>query len=394
MMRVLHTLDYFMSVTENWIYPQITRVPGVESRVICGIADNLEAFPIDKRSLSVYPPPWNSAFGVPRLFNSVARRMGRGGVVLALKARMWRPLVLHAHFGRRGWESITLKKRLNIPLITSFYGYDAWLLPKSEPVWQERYKELFAAGDLFLVEGPAMRERLVELGCPADKVRLHRIGVDLSQLPFEAKDFSGGLKICMVGRFIEKKGLIDGLRACAQASSEGVNLSVTIIGDPLNGDAGGQRIKAELRALAERPELAGRVRFTGFLPVEQTRSLLAAHNVLLCPSKQTASGDAEGGSPVALTEAMALGLLCIGARHCDIPEVIMDAVTGYLCGEGDVAAMADILCSLGNDPGRLNRLTVAGRKHVEENFSLLTQLDRVRSLYTASLNGTNGHRES
>jgi colanic acid/amylovoran biosynthesis glycosyltransferase len=388
MISVLHMLDYFVDLTENWIYPQITQVPRVKGSVICKGVGNLEMFPIDKRRLSVYPPPWDSAFGVPRLFDAVARRIGYGDAFLALTTRQWRPLIVHAHFGIRGWDCLALKKRLAIPLVTSFYGYDAWLLPNVEPIWRERYKELFATGDVFLVEGPAMRARLMELGCPADKARVHRIGVNLSQLPFKAKDFSGDLKIAMVGRFVEKKGLLDGLRACSQASSLGVDLSVTIVGGPLSYDAAGQVIKDELHALAKRPELDGRVRFTGFLSLQETRSLLATQDVLLCPSKQAANGDAEGGSPVVLTEAMALGLLCIGTRHCDIPEVIIDARTGYLCHEGDVAAMADILCSLGNDPGKVRKLTNAGRKHVEENFSLRTQLDKAHTIYSSLLNGT------
>ncbi len=388
-MRVLHTVETFLDIAENWIYPQITRVPGVEGRVICNAVENLEAFPMDKKSLTVHPPPWDRAFGAPRFLNAVARRLGRGGEVLALKARMWRPRVLHAHFGPCGWGSLALKKRLDVPLITSFYGYDAWLLPAAEPVWRQRYEELFSFGEFFLVEGPAMRDRLVELGCPADKARIHRIGVDLSRLPFEARDFSGGLKIAMVGRFVEKKGLLDGLHACARASARGAKLSVTVIGDAVAGDAAGRRIKEELQRTAERPALAGRVRFTGFLPVEQTRSLLAAHNVLLCPSRQAANGDAEGGSPVVLTEVMALGLLCIGTRHCDIPEIILDDETGYLCNEGDVAAMADVLCALDHDPGKLATLAAAGRKHVERNFSLLTQLNRVHSIYSSLPHETN-----
>jgi colanic acid/amylovoran biosynthesis glycosyltransferase len=385
--RVLHTLDYFVSFTENWIYPQVTQVPSVEGSVICLVVENPELYPIDKRRLTVYPPPWNSAFGLPRLFDAFARRMGRGALVPALKVRQWRPLILHAHFGMRGWGSIGLKKRLGIPLVTSFYGYDAWLLPDSEPIWRERYKELFTIGDVFLVEGPAMQARLMELGCPADKVRVHRIGVDLSQLPFKTRDFSGDLRIAMVGRFVEKKGLPDGLRACARACSLGGNLSVTIVGDPLDNDVAGQRVKEELLALASSPELSGRVRLTGFLSLQETRSLLATQDVLLCPSRQAANGDAEGGSPVVLTEAMALGLLCIGTRHCDIPEVIKDAVTGYLCHEGDVAAMVDILCSLGSDPGKLKKLTYAGRKHIEENFSQQNQLNKVRTIYSSLLNG-------
>ena len=58
--------------------------------------------------------------------------------------------------------------------------------------------------------------------------------------------------------------------------------------------------------------------------------MISRHNVLICPSKHAPDGDAEGGLPFVITEAMALGLLCIGSRHCDIPEAVIDQVTGYL----------------------------------------------------------------
>src|SRR5262249_31069615 len=147
-------------------------------------------------------------------------------------------------------------------------------------------------------------------------------------LEFRAPFFSHGLKVAMVGRYTEKKGLPDGLRACALARRQGVEVDITVIGDAHASDADGQRIKAELHAIAKNSELKGCVRFAGFLALDKMRAALREHNVFLCPSKRAADGDAEGGSPVVLTEAMALGLLCIGTRHCDIPELIRDGDTG------------------------------------------------------------------
>ncbi|HVS81258.1 MAG TPA: glycosyltransferase [Pyrinomonadaceae bacterium] len=307
----------------------------------------------------------------------------RGYEYWQLKSKCWRSNVIHAHFGPRGWESVHLKESLKIPLITSFYGADAWMLPQSEPIWLERYRELFNVGDAFLVEGPAMRERLVQLGCPAAKVKIQRIGVDLSALTFVPKTFSQPLRIVMVGRFTEKKGLADGLQACIAARSRGVDLGVTIIGDTLQDDAAGMRIKRELAKLAQEPELFGRLEFTGFLPLEKTREIIRAHDVFLCPSRHAASGDAEGGSPVSLTEAMALGLICVGTRHCDIPEVIVHGQTGYLCAEGDVAGMAEIIYRLTQDPCDAMNFSAQGRKHVEERFSIETQLQRLSDGYSS-----------
>jgi hypothetical protein len=97
----------------------VTRVPEVETRVLCGTTKNLEMFPLPKRRLLLNPPPWNRALGIPRLFNTIGRRVGCGALK-RLGIRSWRPQMVHAHFGTRGWESIELTRRLGVPLVTSF----------------------------------------------------------------------------------------------------------------------------------------------------------------------------------------------------------------------------------------------------------------------------------
>lgn len=380
-MRVLHSVAAFIGLSENWIYPQIVQVPGTDSRVICSAVTHAEIFPIEKRRLIVSPPPWNAAFGIPRLLNGIGRRVGLGGFVPRTRIRRWGPQVIHAHFGMRGVECLALQRTLKVPLITSFYGYDAWRLPKSEPVWEKRYHELFTVGAAFLVEGPAMRDRLIHLGCSSEKIRIQRIGVNLSTIPFIPTTISSPLRIIMIGRLIEKKGMVDGLRACLEARSRGVDLEVTIIGDAEVGDTSAAPVKKQLLKLASEPQLAGHVEFTGFLSMAKTRDVIRAHHIFLCPSKHIASGDAEGGSPVALTEAMAAGLLCIGTRHCDIPEVIIDLKTGYLVDESDVAAIADILCAVANRHCPVDQLNRAGRAHIEENFALPKQMLNLRAAY-------------
>jgi colanic acid/amylovoran biosynthesis glycosyltransferase len=381
MIRVLHSMDTFLSLSENWIYPQIVGVRDVKARVICDHLRNLETFPLQRSRLIGSVPPWWHALGIPKFCDVLASRAGKRSSLVDFKIRCWRPDIIHAHFGSLGWNNLTRKRRMKIPLVTSFYGWDAWFLPKTRSFWQDRYRELFPVGEAFLVEGPAMRQRLIELGCAAEKVHIQRIGVDLASLPFEARDFTDNLRVVMLGRFIEKKGLIDGLRSCAEARTRGINLNVTIIGDASANDPAGLLIKKELHALAAGSKLAGHVRFTGFLPLKEVRTTLGAHDIFLCPSKHACDGDAEGGSPVALTEAMASGLLCIGTRHCDIPEVILDGRTGYLCAEGDVTGMADRLAALPSASNRLLELVEAGRRHVEEHFSLATQLEKLRGLY-------------
>jgi len=91
---------------------------------------------------------------------------------------------------------------------------------------------------------------------------------------------------------------------------------------------------------------------------------------------------------VALTQAMAAGLLCIGTRHCDIPEVVVHGKTGFLTDERDVAGLAEIL--LGAD-GKLRdhgAMTAEGRKHVEQTFDIRSQQARLAELYSGLVQGT------
>ncbi len=191
----------------------------------------------------------------------------------------------------------------------------------------------------------------------------------------------------MMARFIEKKGLTDGLRACAEAVRMGANLEVILIGDCSRGDAAGERIKAELIEIAKSYALRGRVTFEGFLKPREARVLLRKSDMFLCPSKHAADGDAEGGSPLALTEAMALGLLCIGTRHCDIPEVIRHEETGFLADSGDAAGLAALLVRAAAHPEASRVLCLEGRSHIETHFSTARQVIELERIYAQFTKG-------
>jgi colanic acid/amylovoran biosynthesis glycosyltransferase len=106
------------------------------------------------------------------------------GLLLAL--RRHRARLLHAHFGYTGWQALPLQRATGLPLVTSFYGEDASRLA-GEPAWRERYAELFARGARFLAEGPCMRQRLVALGCPPEKVVIQPIAIPVARYPFRER---------------------------------------------------------------------------------------------------------------------------------------------------------------------------------------------------------------
>jgi colanic acid/amylovoran biosynthesis glycosyltransferase len=374
-----------LPVTQNWIHPQVTLVPGVSSAVLCTKVVAAAEFPLNGT------PLWRRELNVPALlvtgpkpFRAVRRLVNIGArAVASRQARFWKPEIIHAHFGTAGWEHLSLTKALGAPLITSFYGFDAWQLPTTNPEWRLRFAQLFACGDLFLVEGPAFRQRLVELGCAAEKVRIQRLGIDVGRLEYRHRNFAGPLKVVMVGRFAEKKGLVDGLTACAKAAASGIDLNVTIIGDalPEEVDPVGQRNKRKMRRIAQSSEMSNRVYFMGMLPHEETLRIMATQDVFLCPSRHASNGDAEGGFPVVLIEAMALGLLCLGSRHCDIPEAIIDGITGFLFDEGNVEQLTKLITAIARSRECVPPIVTAARTHVENNFNRVSLLPTLGEIY-------------
>jgi glycosyltransferase involved in cell wall biosynthesis len=74
--------------------------------------------------------------------------------------------------------------------------------------------------------------------------------------------------------------------------------------------------------------------------------------------------------PVILLEAAASGMPLIGTRHCDIPEIVVEGQTGWLCEERDIAGLTNALLSAARDPTQRARFGYNARKRVEQRFDI------------------------
>ena len=81
------------------------------------------------------------------------------------------PDVLHAHFAPVGCHYLEMAKRLDIPLVASFYGFDYERLPFEKPAYRKRYKQLFEGAAAITTTGTFTPELLIKQGCPSEKIK-------------------------------------------------------------------------------------------------------------------------------------------------------------------------------------------------------------------------------
>jgi glycosyltransferase involved in cell wall biosynthesis len=240
--------------------------------------------------------------------------------------------------------------------------------PRLDPTGQyaSRLHEVFAYASTLLPVSDFLAERLVALGAPAPKVRVHPLGIPvLEPLPDPAASRRG---ITFVGRLVPLKGVDDLLDAVALLP-EAVRRStpVCIIGD-------GPARPALERQASHIP--SADIRFLGHLPPPQVAERLASTRVFAGPSKSLADGSAEAYGLVYL-EAARAGAPVVAYADGGVPSAVVDGRTGLLAPSGDVRALAGNLLTLLTNVELAQRLGAAGQARV---ISELDITDRTRVL--------------
>lgn len=281
--------------------------------------------------------------------------------------------VVHAHFGANGRRAALLRETgaLAGPLVTSFHGADITLYPRRRGAGV--YEPLFRSGELFLPVSARWNERLVDLGCPARRIVVHRMGVDCRRfVPGAPPARRSTVRLVTVARLVEKKGIADALRALATLRRGGVNTELSVAGDgPL---------RRPLEAMARELGLGQGVRWLGAVGHGELPALLAESDVFLGPSRTADDGDEEG-IPVAIMEAMASGLPVVATTHSAIPELVENGRSGWLVPERDPDALAARLAQLAGDPDARAAMGRAGRARVLAEFDARHLTDRLLGLY-------------
>ena len=384
-LTVFEAVRVWLPRTENWIYHLLRFLPHeIDPHVVCESAVNIEDFRLPQIHCfgqSAFDRHRWSALQRKILFRTHPSFMS--GMIRKHRARL-----LHSHFGNHAWADLSVAKKARLPHVATFYGFDVNYLPRLDPIWKERYRELFDRCQGVLCEGPHMGRSLVELGCPKSKIRILHLGVATNEIRFQRRQLNPGepLRILLAASFQEKKGLPTGVDALGSLQARNVPFEATLIGEA-NSEPRSQKERGRiLQAIADNG-LGKKIRLMGYQTHQVLLEEAYRHHVFVSPSVTAEDGDTEGGLPVTLIEMAATGMPVVATDHCDIPELVVPGVTGLQAPEGNVDQLAEHLQWLYQNPAKWQSIADAARKRVEAEFDVSKQGIRLGQVYQELIQG-------
>lgn len=348
----------FLPYSQTFVHDELRAHERYETEVFAWRRQNPERFLHDAVHVA------NPFYGGTLMSPKFARRIRRGGFS-----------VVHAHFGPGAVYAMPYAALAALPLVVTFHGYDVPLLWNARRFSPEFWsyailgRRMLERMTLGLCASKDLFDLLVAHGVPSEKLRVHRLGIDLAKWsPGTPRE--GALQVLMVGRFVAKKGFSYGLRTFARLLETHPSSRLVIVGDgPL---------ERTLRALARELGLGDRVTWCGAVPHDEVTRLVRESSVLLAPSVVDEHGDRESGLIVA-KEASACGVPVVATVHGGLPEIVDHGVTGLLAPERDVDALARHLVALADSPSLRAQLGAAAAAKMRAEYD---NRARVRSLET------------
>ena len=306
----------------------------------------------------------------PRSDLNAARELGR-----LLKAEACD--VVHAHGQKAALVARPVAARLRLPALYTPHSfvYRTQLL-RPRPGAKLRYRANLGVERLLgrrtaMLVGCSEDERLAAVGdgiVPPSRATTVNYGVrpDAGLEPdAELTAFRGdGPLLGIVAGLRDQKGLPTLVEALELLADNGAAPRFAIVG---NGP-----LKGELERRIATGPLADTTLLTSF--EGRVEPYLKALDVFVMPSYWE-------GLPIAVLEAMAMGLPVVATAVNGTPEAVADGESGYLVPARDAGALADRLSAIASDADLRKRFGEAGHRIATERFTIDRMVDELDALY-------------
>jgi glycosyltransferase involved in cell wall biosynthesis len=175
---------------------------------------------------------------------------------------------------------------------------------------------------------------------------------------------SGKLRILFAGRLEHaQKGVLDLPSIDRILAERGVDVQWTVVGSGPDEE----RLRNAWTS--------SRVTFLGTKKQEEVIDIAAEHDVFVLPTRWE-------GVPVALLEAMAVGLVPVVSRvESGVAEILTDGVTGLMPPVRNPGAFAHAIAALDANRARLESMSSAAAAYVRTNHDIRERTDAYQALF-------------
>jgi glycosyltransferase involved in cell wall biosynthesis len=281
-------------------------------------------------------------------------------LILAREARRIQADVVHTHLSTAAQWGGLMGKLTGLPVLAHVHSMNS--------------KVFFSLADHLIACSEGVRRHLIAQGVPPERVDVAcnglpaRLFTGLAPAAQVRQDLNlppGAPVIGVVAHLSLRKGHRYLLEALPILLRRFPDLVCLIVGEGA--------LQANLEAHARQLGVAQAVRFLGFRP--DAVQLMVGMDVVVLPSV------AKEGLGLALIEAGFLGKPTVASAAPGIDEVVVDGETGLLAPPGDAAALASCLAQVLADPALADRLGDAGRRRVQQHFSVDAMAERTEAIY-------------
>lgn len=286
---------------------------------------------------------------------------------------------LHAHFCHGSTTIAMFVSRLTgIPFSFTAHAKDIYLR-KLNP--GDLLKEKIEKADFVVTCTEANRIYLKSLCPKAESIYTIYHGLDTSFfMPDEDRKTSEPVPLILsVGRFVEKKGFVHLIRACAMLKERGHTFRCRIVGEADEQTPLLNQLVAEL-------ELEKIVSLEEAVTHETLKRIYGECAVFVLPCQIVGDGDRDG-IPNVLVEAMSMRRPVVSTMISGIPELIEHRRNGLLVPQKDPTEVALALEALLKDPDLRTLLGNAARRRVCTHFDSTKTTQTLRSLFLSSTGG-------
>ena len=304
---------------------------------------------------------------------------------LALAVRMHEVVLmhgldlLHCHYAlphaTSAWiarEMLRAQKR-DVKVITTLHGTDITIVGQ-DPSFNAITKFSIERSDRLTAVSEYLRQETYNaFGCTACDVGVIHNFIDPTiynravHPPLLRQQLGPGPIVMHISNFRRVKRVRDVVGIFAAINKQLPSWLVMVGDGPDRADA-----EDECRRLG----LDERVHFLG--KIDNVAPLLASADLFLLPSTSESFG-------LSALEALASGVPVVGTAAGGMPEVVRDGETGFLCGVGDIRAMAEAGLGILSDKDKWKTMSERGAADARARFSLDAIVSKYEHLYMTSL---------